>query len=114
MRRFFLSLLCVLLTCGGLALPADSPAAAAGKVSILLDHYPLPFPEDPVVINGTTMVPFRAIAEALGVQVVWNQQDKTIVATDSAAAGARVVVLKLGSLTATVDGAAVKLAQYPR
>lgn len=40
------------------AIPADA-AKAAGKVSIMLDGYPLSFPVEPTVLKGTTMVPFR-------------------------------------------------------
>lgn len=53
-------------------LPAQPTQAAPAGVSIMLDGYPLPFPVEPAVMSGTTMVPFRAIAEALGIPVVWR------------------------------------------
>ncbi|MDO7906945.1 stalk domain-containing protein [Paenibacillus sp. JX-17] len=89
-------------------------AAAAGKVSILLDGYPLPFPVQPAVMKGTTMVPFRAISEALGIMVTWNQQLKQITATKNGNSGSQKVVLTLGSKTALVNGVKIPLAAAPQ
>lgn len=47
-------------------------AAAAPSPRILLDGLPLSFPVPPQIIQDRTMVPFRAIAEALGVEVEWR------------------------------------------
>lgn len=53
------------------ALPAKA-AAEPPTPTILLDGVPLAFPVNPRIIEGRTMVPFRAIAEALGVTVTWH------------------------------------------
>ncbi|MBC8081356.1 MAG: glycosyl hydrolase, partial [Gorillibacterium sp.] len=87
--------------------------AAASKVTILLDGYPLPFPVEPVVKSGTTMVPFRAISEALGIQVEWNQTAKRITASKKNAIGKKVVILTNGSRNAVVNGETVKLTIAP-
>lgn len=115
MKRLSKLLLCAAISIGGFtALPAQPTQAATGSVSIMLDGYPLPFPVPPAVMNGTTMVPFRAISEALGIQVEWNQAAKKITATKSDAAGSKVVILTLGSTNAAVNGAVVKLAVPPQ
>lgn len=107
--------LCAAISLGTVsALPANGAQAAAGGVSIVLDGYPLPFPVEPVVMSGTTMVPFRAISEALGIKVEWNQAAKKITATHTGSTGAKQVILTLGSTTASVDGSAVKLAVAPQ
>ncbi|WP_025693212.1 stalk domain-containing protein [Paenibacillus zanthoxyli] len=108
-----------LLLCGALLLgsvPAAAPktVSAAGGVSIILDGYPLPFPVEPVVMNGTTMVAFRAISEALGITVKWNQSAKKITAVGDEELASKQVILTLGSKTALVDGKAVKLAVAPQ
>lgn len=108
-----------ILLCGALLLgsaPAAVPgtASAAGEVSIILDGYPLPFPVEPLVKNGTTMVPFRAISEALGIKVQWNQSAKRITASRVDKAGVKNVVLTLGSKTALVNGGSAKLAVAPQ
>lgn len=115
MKRFGKLLLCFAISLGGAAaVQGNSTQAAASGVSIMLDGYPLPFPVDPVVMNGTTMVPFRAISEALGIKVEWNQAAKKITATKSDATGAKTVILTLGSKNAAVNGAAVKLTVAPQ
>ncbi|ANS77310.1 glycosyl hydrolase [Paenibacillus yonginensis] len=96
--------------------PSASAAAAqsAAAPAILLDGYHLPFPAPPVVKSGTTMVPFRAVAEALHITVQWDAKARTITATKAANGGqTRKVVLKQGSKQASVDGRAVALAIAP-
>ncbi|ANF95723.1 stalk domain-containing protein [Paenibacillus bovis] len=109
--------LCSSLLCTGMmSSSALSPAthAAAPSVSITLDGYNLPFPVAPTMVKGTTMVPFRAIAEALGIPVSWNQASKTITATATSGSGSKKVVLTMNSTNATVDGQKVTLAVAPQ
>lgn len=87
-----------------LALTLPAPAAAAAPV-ILLDGWRLDFPVPPQVIGGRTMVPFRAIAEALGVAVAWEGETMTIRARGLG----KTVVLQVDNQEAEVDGAAVRL-----
>lgn len=107
-------ILCAAISVSGFAAFPVHNTQAAGAVSIMLDGYPLPFPVEPAVMSGTTMVPFRAISEALGIQVEWNQAAKKITATKKDQAGDTKVILTLGSKSAAVNGAAVKLAVAPQ
>ncbi|MFB9327120.1 stalk domain-containing protein [Paenibacillus aurantiacus] len=90
-------------------------AATVAKppVSIVLDGYPLRFPIEPISINGTNMVPFRAIAEALRISVVWDSAKKTITATKTLQGKAKTVVLQLNKKQARVNGAPVELLAAP-
>jgi len=115
MKRFAQILLCSIITMSGTtAISASTSQAAAGQVSIMLDDYSLPFPVQPTVMNETTMVPFRAISEALGVKVVWNQAKQEITASKTGTAGTKQVVLTMGSKNAVVDGQVVKLIASPQ
>lgn len=99
-----------------LAAPAAAVpyAAAAASATILLDGFPLAFPAAPQLVKGTTMVPFRAIAEALNVPVVWDAKAKTVAANKPLADGSRrSVLLRVGSKQAQLDGQAAALAQAP-
>ncbi|MGE5701246.1 MAG: stalk domain-containing protein [Clostridia bacterium] len=90
------------------------PATAATKMAtILLDGYPLSFPTPPVIVKGTTMVPFRAISEAMGVDVQWEGQTSTITATQQNAQTAKTVVMQLGNPHISVNGQTVTLATAP-
>ncbi|WP_046228235.1 stalk domain-containing protein [Paenibacillus dauci] len=106
--------LCSSLLCTGVTSSSSLSKvthAAAPQVSITLDGYNLPFPVAPTMVKGTTMVPFRAIAEALGIPVSWNQASKTITASGS---GNKKVILTMNSTNATVDGQKVTLFVAPQ
>lgn len=75
-------------------------ASALADPTAVLDGRPLSFDQPPVVENGRTLVPLRAIFEAMGADVSWDQESQTA----TAVRGDTVVVLKLGSTTPTVNG----------
>ncbi len=49
-------------------------------VALKLDGNPIPFEQPPVIVEGRTLVPFRAIFEALGAEVEWDDSTKTATA----------------------------------
>lgn len=59
----------------------------------------------PVIKYGRTLIPVRAITNGLGADLTWNQDTQTITITKDKI----VVVLKLGSNIAAVNGIEVKL-----
>ncbi|MBQ9429840.1 MAG: copper amine oxidase N-terminal domain-containing protein [Clostridia bacterium] len=59
----------------------------------------------PVIENSRTLMPLRFIAEAMGASVEWDGATGTATLTE----GTNVVVITLGSTTATVGGATVTL-----
>jgi len=67
-----LLILCALLTLTVLATGADSRS-----VSITLDGAPLDMPEAYITQEGVTMVPLRALTEALGFHVSWDSASRT-------------------------------------
>lgn len=52
--------------------------ASAAEVNIILDGKTLDFPVEPFISEGTTFVPMRAIFEALGAKISWNDTTKTV------------------------------------
>ncbi len=77
MQRKILGITLALLL--GLALVA-SPAVAAAPV-VILDGTQMEFEVPPVIEEGRTLVPLRAIFEGLGALVSWEAESKTITAT---------------------------------
>lgn len=57
------------------------PSMAKENIRVLLNGNILSFDVPPQIINDRTMVPMRTIFEALGAQVDWNQDTKTVVST---------------------------------
>lgn len=44
-------------------------------VEVWYNHYPINFPDQqPIIIDGRTMVPVRAVAEEMGFEVFWDAQ----------------------------------------
>ncbi|WP_068784419.1 stalk domain-containing protein [Paenibacillus phocaensis] len=114
MRSIGKLMLATTLLAGSLFGMEPSRSEAAASVQILLDGYPLAFSGEPMIVNSTTLVPFRSISEALGITVTWNQASKTITAVKGTGAEAIHVQLTLDSKTAKVNNASVPLAVAPR
>lgn len=75
---------------------AQPALALEENISIFIDGLPVSLDVPPVIQNGRTLVPFRAIAEALNAEVYWDGETQTV----SAAAGQARVELKIGNKTA--------------
>ena len=83
MKRFYTILLALSLI---LALSLTTLGAAGGRVRILVDGSPLNAPGAYIAEGGTTMVPLRALAEALGCQVDWDPETETVTILSGTAA----------------------------
>lgn len=81
---------------------AALPLANAFAINISVDGSPLELTTAPVIENGTTLVPMRAIFEELGLQVKWDDATKTVTGTTEGLE----IKLTLGSNTAYVNGTA--------
>ena len=53
-------------------------ASAANDITVYVDGQELAFDQPPVVQNGRTLVPMRAIFEALGAQIEWYGGEKRV------------------------------------
>ncbi len=82
-----------------------TPSTSGTNPKVYLDNKLLSFEVPAIIENGRTLVPLRAIFEAMGAQVDWNDSTRTVVATKT---GTR-VILPLGSTTPTVNGETWKL-----
>lgn len=75
MKKKILIFACVFILCIAAALPA-----LAGTPKVVLDGKTLTFDVQPTVENGRTLVPLRAIFEALGATVQWDEATQTVTA----------------------------------
>jgi len=82
-------------------------AYAAGPVSLVLNGRPLPSDLPPVVEEGVTMVPVRAVLTPLGAELTWTQETATVTAVLNDVR----IEASVGSATALVNGQAVPLAR---
>ncbi|NLO22423.1 MAG: SH3 domain-containing protein [Syntrophomonadaceae bacterium] len=77
-----------------------SPAPSSQNPVVYLDGKKLSFDVEPIIENSRTMVPIRAIFEALGAKVEWDNDTRTVTAVK----GSTTVVLPIGSTKPTVNG----------
>lgn len=77
-KRLFTSILTV-----SMILSCSAVSAADNEVKVYLDGTQLQFEQPPVIQDGRTLVPMRAIFEALGADVDWQGETQYIVATSS-------------------------------
>lgn len=86
-----------------------SPTAASPPPAIFIDGSQLSFDVPPVIENGRTLVPVRAIFEALGASVMWDEATQTV----TAAKANTVIKLTVAQNTAYKNGTAVALSTPP-
>jgi len=103
--RPFLAAALALTTLAAAAVPARPALAEPPIVRVFLDTLPVEFDVPPAVVQGRTLVPFRAIAEALGAKVEWDQATQTAIARQDEVE----VRVPLGSRVATRNGEALTL-----
>ncbi len=61
------------------ALVAAAPVASGSAVTVIVSGAAVESDQPAVIVNDRTMVPFRVIAEALGCDVDWKADTKTVV-----------------------------------
>ncbi|ATW28183.1 stalk domain-containing protein [Candidatus Formimonas warabiya] len=106
MKAFVSLLTCVVLVCF-FALPAF---AQEREITVRIDGLAVPLDTPPLLDNGRTLIPFRAITEALNIPVVWDEATRTITATD----GVVNVMLQIGSTTAYRNDVPISLDALPQ
>lgn len=80
-----------------------------GNTQMLVNSQPQTLDSEPVVVNGRTLVPIRAIIEAMGGTVSWEQSTSTAVLTY----GSDEIRLTINSLTAYVNNEEYQLDTAP-
>ena len=80
MKKFIKNIVSRICVIAMLMTMAVLPAQADDNIKVLLNGQEIAFDVPPQIINDRTMVPMRAISEALGYEVEWNQSEQTITA----------------------------------
>jgi hypothetical protein len=77
------------------------------KTKVYVDDVEVEFDQEPVIIANRTVVPLRAIFEALGAEITWDNKTRTVTATKDGVT----ITLKIGEKSATKNGEKVELDQ---
>lgn len=54
--------------------------ASGSNISVKLNGQAMTFPIEPIIVNGTTLVPMRALFEAQGAELDWDGSTRTVTA----------------------------------
>lgn len=79
-------------------------------IKVIVDGELVDFPEDPVIINGSTMVPFRKLFELFGLEVGWDQATRTATGTKEKLK----ISLTIDNKVANVSGQQITLPIAPK
>ncbi|MCD1261745.1 leucine-rich repeat domain-containing protein [Paenibacillus athensensis] len=93
----------------GVRIVTTNPPPGEKPITVLFDANPLDLDQNPFIREGTTLVPFRAIFEKLGLDITWQQETQTIVGESPDTT----IKLQIGSRNAEVNGAAIELPEAP-
>lgn len=102
----FLVVMLAMVSLNGMT-PATSAQQQA--IRVMFDGKYLNLDVPPIIQNGRTLIPFRALFEALGATVSWTEATQTVTGVK----GSTNISLVIGKDTATVGGRAVKLDVAP-
>ena len=80
---------------------------ANSQVQVFIDSQLQVYDQNPIIENGTTLVPLRGIFETLGAKVTWDDKTKTVTATRADT----VINITINSRDALVNGKKVPLLQ---
>lgn len=104
----FLAAACILVftfAAGSTVTGQTSGLEPSTGIHVYLDELPVSFDVPPQIYDGRTLSPFRALAEALHVQVDWDGATNTVTARNAQTT----VLLQIGNATAYLNNSPVKL-----
>lgn len=107
MKKFIAMLLTVSSLC--MASAASTAFAADNEPAVYLNGEQMTFDVNPFIEDDRTLVPMRAIFEAVGANVQWDEDDRTVHAIREKGDEVSLVSLQIDSTTAFVNSAAVTL-----
>ena len=85
------------------------PVSASQPISVLVNGRTLTLDVPPVIRDGRTLAPLRAIFEALGASVEWDNTTRTIISRRKG----RSIILQIDNPTAQVNNSPIVLSVPP-
>ncbi|MDR2904265.1 MAG: copper amine oxidase N-terminal domain-containing protein [Clostridiales bacterium] len=100
-KPLLLILLCLIFTLGSFSLnAAPVEPSSSGDITVYLNGEKIVFDQPPLIEEGRTLVPARAILEALGLKLTFDEFIGQVIASNLETE----IVLYLGSTSAYIDG----------
>lgn len=102
MKKIISGIIAVSALCSTSAVLADSP-------KVYLNGTEMTFESAPYISEERTMVPFRAVFEAVGADVIWDEETQTVIAVKQDGDQSTSVTLQVGKTDAFVNDQKVTL-----
>ena len=83
--------------------------SAADDVTVTIDGNLIEFDTAPTIINGRTLVPIRKIFDTLGMNVTWNETDRSVTAESEK----NLIRMQIGNFEMTANGEVIVLDVAP-
>jgi len=96
--------LAMLLNMNSIAVAEDA------AIKVLLDGKTISFDQPPIIVDGRTLVPMRAIFEAMGATIVWDSETQTITGKKDDI----VIIMQIGNTIIMKNGQSVVLDVPPQ
>ena len=111
MRKLLLFFIVALLLTGTVIAPVLAQEAGEydREIGVVLDGMAVDFDVAPLIQNNRTLVPFRAVAEALNINVRWDNDRRQVIAGDDSGS----VILTVDSPYAQVNKSVVEMDTAP-
>jgi hypothetical protein len=91
-------ILCILTTIALICIMGTNSYASTG-ITVNVDGQKVQFTQEPIIKDGRTLVPLRAIFEALGLSVEWDQNTQSVTASKDNV----IIKLQIGNVIASVS-----------
>ena len=99
------------LTSAPASAPAPAPASAAGDISVYVNQQAVVFTDaHPVIVNSRTLVPLRAVMEAVGAVVGWDADKRQVTVTRAD----KYLIMPVDSHQSTINGQVVDIDVPPQ
>ena len=99
------------LTSAPASAPAPAPASAAGDISVYVNQQAVVFTDaHPVIVNSRTLVPLRAVMEAVGAVVGWDADKRQVTVTRAD----KYLIMPVDSHQPTINGQVVDIDVPPQ
>lgn len=105
MKKLYSLILCISIVLTMLSGMFTVVSASENNITVSIDGKNVAFDVPPQLINNRTMVPLRAIFEALGATVEWNNDTQTVISSK----GNTIISLTINNPTMYVNGTKVSL-----
>lgn len=90
--------------------PTPTPVNTSGEIWVVVNGSKLEFDQPPILENGRTLVPLRAIFEALGAAVQWDSENQIIIANRNGT----MIEMQIGSNILQRDSSDIELDVPPQ